>query len=241
MRKEIDWIKKHKRLIIMLSITVYIIIPILPFIKSPIGFIQKNDAVIFLQYYGTIISGITGGALTLGGVWWTIDNNRKVLKEEKRIEFMPILKTELDINGSTFKNNKICIKFILKNVGRGEAWDVDYDHECYILDNKKNKKISYPEIQCIQDNISLILPEESYSIIFYYNYDESLLVKSNYIMYHVFTFKYKDLYRDKEYNNFKYQLSNSLYGNEIGKSLEISVQIDETNNKIDINNVKITR
>ncbi|WP_370771988.1 hypothetical protein [Faecalibacillus intestinalis] len=62
------WIKKHPKLTGILAIIIYIVIPILPFIQSPIGIFSKEDATLFLNYYGTIISGLTGGALTLGGV-----------------------------------------------------------------------------------------------------------------------------------------------------------------------------
>lgn len=84
------WIKKHPKLTGILAIIIYIVIPILPFIQSPIGIFSKEDATLFLNYYGTIISGLTGGALTLGGVWWTInyEKQERQSNDKKQMEIL---------------------------------------------------------------------------------------------------------------------------------------------------------
>lgn len=88
------WIKKHKLLTICLAIIIYIVIPIIPFIQSPTGIFSKEDATLFLSYYGTIISGITGGALTLGGVWWTINDQKEQREKDLTIQYKPIINIE---------------------------------------------------------------------------------------------------------------------------------------------------
>lgn len=135
MKKIFNLFKVHKKAIIALSVIVYIAIPILPFIKSPIGFVLKDDAIIFLEYYATIISGITGGALTLGGVWWTIVEQKNDLKEQQKrlddqrredlvIQYKPII---------IIKNTKVKeiaeglnVIFTFENQGRGEATNVEF-------------------------------------------------------------------------------------------------------------------
>lgn len=122
------WIKKHKLLTICLAIIIYIVIPIIPFIQSPIGIFSKEDATLFLSYYGTIISGITGGALTLGGVWWTINDQKEQREKDLTIQYKPIINIEhnplyesplLDEDNNFFS---FPVKII--NHGRGEALNI---------------------------------------------------------------------------------------------------------------------
>lgn len=93
------WIKMHKILTVCLAIIVYIVIPILPFIQSPIGIFSKEDATLFLSYYGTIISGVTGGALTLIGVIWTINYEKKAREEN--------FKTQEERRQEDFNNQEV--------------------------------------------------------------------------------------------------------------------------------------
>ena len=120
--------KKHKLLTICLAIIIYIVIPIIPFIQSPIGIFSKEDATLFLSYYGTIISGITGGALTLGGVWWTINDQKEQREKDLTIQYKPIINIEhnplyesplLDEDNNFFS---FPVKII--NHGRGEALNI---------------------------------------------------------------------------------------------------------------------
>lgn len=130
------WIKKHKLLTICLAIIIYIVIPIIPFIQSPIGIFSKEDATLFLSYYGTIISGITGGALTLGGVWWTINVQNDQRKEDLAIQYKPYITINIldDIRYSLCsENGKNYLKVIASNIGRGEALNC----KCY-LQNSDN-------------------------------------------------------------------------------------------------------
>lgn len=122
------WIKKHKLLTICLAIIIYIVIPIIPFIQSPTGIFSKEDATLFLSYYGTIISGITGGALTLGGVWWTINDQKEQREKDLTIQYKPIINIEhnplyesplLDEDNNFFS---FPVKII--NHGRGEALNI---------------------------------------------------------------------------------------------------------------------
>lgn len=122
------WIKKHKLLTICLAIIIYIVIPIIPFIQSPTGIFSKEDATLFLSYYGTIISGIIGGALTLGGVWWTINDQKEQREKDLTIQYKPIINIEhnplyesplLDEDNNFFS---FPVKII--NHGRGEALNI---------------------------------------------------------------------------------------------------------------------
>ena len=122
------WIKKHKLLTICLAIIIYIVIPIIPFIQSPTGIFSKEDATLFFSYYGTIISGITGGALTLGGVWWTINDQKEQREKDLTIQYKPIINIEhnplyesplLDEDNNFFS---FPVKII--NHGRGEALNI---------------------------------------------------------------------------------------------------------------------
>lgn len=105
--------KKHKLLTVCLGIIIYIVIPILPFIQSPIGIFSKEDATLFLSYYGTIVSGLTGGALTLGGVWWTINDQKKANDQnENLIQQLEDLHGEIE---ELKKQNQEIIKLLKEN------------------------------------------------------------------------------------------------------------------------------
>ena len=114
----------HKILTVCLAIIVYIVIPILPFIQSPIGIFSKEDATLFLSYYGTIISGVTGGALTLGGVWWTI-SDQKQREKDLAIQYKPIINIEYNslLYESRLLDEDNNFFFLIKiiNHGRGES------------------------------------------------------------------------------------------------------------------------
>jgi hypothetical protein len=95
---------------------------------------------------GAIIGAIIGAALTLWGVWWTLEYNRKKDKadaheneEIKRLSIMPYLyfketdssqNTECIILFSEYKNDGNIIllscKFIIKNVGLGTAVEITF-------------------------------------------------------------------------------------------------------------------
>lgn len=100
MERLLTWIKENKRKSICIIAILYFIIPIILSLHFSWGSIPYDIAENLLAYYGTMLSGLTGGALTLGGVWWTIrdqDKKRdkdikdreKEQKEEDRKRFMP--------------------------------------------------------------------------------------------------------------------------------------------------------
>lgn len=125
MRKLFSWISKNKVafIIIIFIIVAIIIFPAIILSTSFIGIINPNDSQTVLSYFGSII----GGALTLLGVWWTIqdlNNERKVLNDNLN---MPIIELEVKykhIWSSKIKYGKdeidtlnIHIDFIVRNIG----------------------------------------------------------------------------------------------------------------------------
>lgn len=122
MFKFFSWMSKNRvpLIIIILAIAIFI----LPFIilsKSCIGIINPEDSQTVLGYFGSVI----GGALTLFGVWWTINDQDKKRKKELSIEFMPYL--IIDFDQQLCGNIHPSIDFYIKNLGRGEAIDVIID------------------------------------------------------------------------------------------------------------------
>lgn len=125
--------KIHIKLIVFLSVMIYIVIPLAPFIESPIGIFSKENASLFLSYYGTIIGGITGGALTLGGVWWTIKKQDEQKYNDNISLNKPILVPEIIIydKESTDGKTKIQLNVLLKNIGQTEASNIKCDNRLY--------------------------------------------------------------------------------------------------------------
>lgn len=89
---------KYDKAAIVVLVAILCSLILLPFvvfaittISTPWGFINDTNREAWIGYYGAII----GGALTLGGVWWTI----KKQEEEKKMEFdinnCPLLTAEL--------------------------------------------------------------------------------------------------------------------------------------------------
>lgn len=59
---------------------------------SILGFINDANREAWIGYYGAII----GGALTLGGVWWTLTEQEKERNEKMRVEYKPALILEAE-------------------------------------------------------------------------------------------------------------------------------------------------
>lgn len=90
----------------------------------------------------TAFSALAGGALTLGGVWWTIKDSEKRSLEQKldfieqqkitdsqrrkdlAMQYRPILNCEVTNHILLNNNVALCTYFSLKNIGRAEAIDV---------------------------------------------------------------------------------------------------------------------
>ena len=53
----------------------------------------------------TAFSALAGGALTLGGVWWTIKNQEDKRREDLSIPFKPIITLTIPEIGDTYRNN----------------------------------------------------------------------------------------------------------------------------------------
>lgn len=94
---------------------------------SSFGFITPETQDTWINFFGAII----GGGATLLGVWWTIVEQKKDLKEQQKrlddqrrddlaIQYKPLI--EIEDNGlEEYKYNQIKIKMKLSNIGRGEA------------------------------------------------------------------------------------------------------------------------
>lgn len=79
----------------------------------------------------TALSTLAGGSLTLGGVWWTINEQNKQRKQDLAAQYKPIIVFEM----STPKPvNTDMISVSYKNLGRGEAVNVTIT----IIDNYLN-------------------------------------------------------------------------------------------------------
>lgn len=88
--------KSQKIRIIILTIFILGVFPITLYLilitPSNIGFINRSDVAAWIGYYAAIL----GGALTLLGVYATIRNHEISKKEEKAIQFKPILELASD-------------------------------------------------------------------------------------------------------------------------------------------------
>ncbi|WP_417076308.1 hypothetical protein [Holdemania filiformis] len=90
--------KFDKAAIVVLSAILCSLI-LLPFIvfaittvPTPWGFINETNREAWIGYYGAII----GGALTLGGVWWTLTEQEKERNEKMKVEYKPALILEAE-------------------------------------------------------------------------------------------------------------------------------------------------
>lgn len=72
---------------LFVAVILFIVIPILIYLPSPMGIIPRNEAGNVLGYYGAVL----GGAMTLGGVAWTIYDQKKQWADERRVSIQPLL------------------------------------------------------------------------------------------------------------------------------------------------------
>lgn len=133
-----------KKIFTIISITSILLVLFPLFIEAFIDLESDYWAIVrehkdsWISYYGAII----GGGLTLFGVWWTITENKKDLKEQQNrldeqrkedlaIQYKPYLiltqNKKIDLNAYDIfimtNNNTHPLNetVILKNIGRGEA------------------------------------------------------------------------------------------------------------------------
>lgn len=152
------YIKNHKKMVLSLIIVLFIIVPILPFIKSPCGIFNHKSATIFLQYYGTILAGISGGFITLLGVWWTINDQKKQRKEEFELQYRSILslKQNPEKSSELIAKNFLQFNFELFNYGNTEAVSLEIR-----MKNPNSEIISHNYI-----HRDILLPNESIEFTF---------------------------------------------------------------------------
>lgn len=152
------YIKNHKKMVLSLIIVLFIIVPILPFIKSPCGIFNHESAIIFLQYYGTILAGISGGFITLLGVWWTINDQKKQRKEEFELQYRSILslKQNPEKSSELIAKNFLQFNFELFNYGNTEAVSLEIR-----MKNPNSEIISHNYI-----HRDILLPNESIEFTF---------------------------------------------------------------------------
>lgn len=131
--------------------------------KWSLNFINEKNYDAWIGYYGSI----TGGALTLGGVWWTIKDNNSQRHKDLAIQYKPVF----DLNHITLEkdttDSMLKLEFNIQNVGRGEAYN--FKIECNKdLFNSEDEE----ENNCFKKNI--ILPGDITRTEFYiqiYDYD----------------------------------------------------------------------
>lgn len=139
-------LKKTTKYIIV-AVLVLIVIPLALYLilttPSRVGIVDRADVGAWIGYYGAVL----GGAITLIGVWLTIKNQEKESRQEKSIQFKPILNLkdiqspkklivyrEVELGVSRYsseshssqyflfnQNNKIPFCLTIKNDGRGET------------------------------------------------------------------------------------------------------------------------
>ena len=83
------------------------------------GYVNYNE-----QWIG-YVGSITGGILTLGGVWWTIHDNERQRLEENKPMIVPYVKVISD--SKEFGGNYVRILIEIKNTGNALATDF----KCY--------------------------------------------------------------------------------------------------------------
>lgn len=111
--------------IIVVAFILLAVLPVCLYIlartPSPIGFMEPEDARVWLTYYGAIV----GGGIALWGVAWTINYQRLSRKEDLAIQFKPMVKfikhSKLKCSVSK-KGYEVNLNIV--NIGRGEIKDL---------------------------------------------------------------------------------------------------------------------
>ena len=71
---------KENKKMLLLFLAIAIIFPIMILFPSPVGIIPYEIGLTIVGYGGSIL----GGFLTLYGVWWTIEDNKKQREEDQK-------------------------------------------------------------------------------------------------------------------------------------------------------------
>lgn len=136
-----NFFKKNWKLVLIIMI-ISIAYPIIILTSSKYGIIEYDTGLEIVTYGGSII----GGFLTLYGVWWTIKNqNKEILRQQREfevrrkrdlaIQYEPMFIISFTSPFSNppkgidpiinYKKNKVQYFLWIKNVGRGNAKNVD--------------------------------------------------------------------------------------------------------------------
>lgn len=212
----------------MLLLTIFIAILILVFCwfcyELPVDFPGT------VGEWVTALASLAGGALTLGGVWWTIKDNEKARKNDKRLEYKPILFLEPIYDKWYFINkNTLSAYFELKNVGRGEAYDIDYDCKCYFIDAETNKK---KEIDCkriIHSKSDIFIPnsEDTKYLTIIIDIEKIDLKEQEYklIEYEIYL-HYRDLYKEEKKSVELIKFTATISSESFNGSIKIQIKSD---------------
>lgn len=218
-------------------------------IPSPFGFINDSNKEIWIPFLGTII----GGSITLFGVWWTIDNQKKQRRIDLAIQYKPVLIATLinstkipvtipELDKSTYSGifllnigdskNKKFIEIItikISNLGDGECYIKCSDNP-FIFNNKINyNEESYnnsPKMGRLllhKNWFNTIARKGSIYINFYIFHD--INEKINDTFYLSFPFESNDMFNYNHYNN--------------RLSLSLSIKFDDKDNLLKIKNDSI--
>ena len=224
-----EWLNNRKTYVKIFIITILFIFTV-PFtvnfiihLTSPLGFINNENIPTWVGFIGSAI----GGAFTFSGVWWTIENDKQSKKDEKRIEYKPLLYASIDFNNGVFTDYHLTVPIILKNLGRGEAWNVDYEIQAKIknLDNKHNSNLS---INFQEQDLNLLIPGEEKQIVILFDSNE---IKKKYKkISHIeldIKFTYYDLFRDIKLEDFSYNLSFDIEDGHVTNTTGLFVEFNE--------------
>lgn len=133
------FIRDNKKLLLSFLFLV-ILFPMVILVQSPIGIIPTAIGETIISYGGAIL----GGFLTLYGVWWTIEVNKEKEREDKALQYRPVLQYDICEKTHTHQQNGE-INFLfdreyfdnanpeylpymirLENVGRGEIEEINF-------------------------------------------------------------------------------------------------------------------
>lgn len=159
---------KENKKMLLLFLAIAIIFPIIILLPSPIGIIPYETGLTLIGYGGSIL----GGFLTLYGVWWTIEDNKKQREEDQKrhdqerkedlanqykpyVSLIPqknLQNEGIDINDYLEydkTNKKYHFEIVYKNIGRGDAKNLRiqiYSGSISIYDsNKKGYADVFPD------------------------------------------------------------------------------------------------
>ncbi len=136
---------KENKKMLLLFLAIAIIFPIMILFPSPVGIIPYEIGLTIVGYGGSIL----GGFLTLYGVWWTIEDNKKQREEDQKrhdqerkedlanqykpyLTLIPannLMDSNIDIKelGKYDSNEKsFYFELVYQNFGRGEAYNLRY-------------------------------------------------------------------------------------------------------------------